>query len=123
MIVRIRFGRGPVVTHRKGKNIQAARLTASVLTLISIPFGIFSVWRIGQDLGVTGDFVFSDGLLSHWQVWVAATGVTQYGRWRLARYSKVSSDPNEDLDPAENLTENAIIQQAEAPVEKATARI
>ena len=30
------------------------------------------MWRIGTDLGWTGDFVFSDGLLSHWQVWIGA---------------------------------------------------
>ncbi len=76
MIVRIRFGKSRPVTSRIGKNAPAARLTASFLGLVAISFAIFGFWRLGQDLGFAGDFVFSSGLLSHWQVWAAATGVT-----------------------------------------------
>jgi len=121
MIVRIRFGRGRVVTRRKGKNGQAARLAASLLNLVSISFGIFGFWRLGQDLGFAGDFVFSAGLLSHWQVWMALGAGTQYGCWRLTRYSTQAglefSEPDEDKSPIENENDD------EAPVEKVTARV
>jgi hypothetical protein len=88
MIVRIRFGRGRLVTNRKGKNSGAARLLASLLSLVAISFAIFGLWRLGQDLDMLGDFVFSSGLLSHWQVWIAAAAATQYTVWRLTRYAK-----------------------------------
>lgn len=88
MIVRIRFGRGPLVTRRKGKNGRVALLLASLLTLVSISFGVFGFWRLGEDLGFAGDFVFPTGLLSHWQVWVAAAAASQYGCWRLTKYSR-----------------------------------
>ncbi len=44
------------------------------------------VWRLCQDVGLAGDFVFADGFLSHWQVWIAAAGLMQYTSWRLSRY-------------------------------------
>ena len=90
MVVKIRFGRGPVVTRRKGKNSRIAMLAASSLTLISICFGSLGVWRLTQDVDLTGDFVFKDGLLSHWQVWIAAAVATQYGAWRLTQYARLA---------------------------------
>jgi len=119
MIVRIRFGRGRVVSRRKGKNGQAARLLASLLNLVSISFGIFGFWRLGQDLGFAGDFVFLTGLLSHWQVWMALGAATQYGCWRLTRYSRLARQEFAESDESGSALEN----EDEAPVEKVRARV
>jgi hypothetical protein len=43
-----------------------------------------------QDLDLAGDFVFADGILSHWQVWLAAAALTQYAAWRLNRHSRLA---------------------------------
>src|SRR6185312_11854730 len=88
MIVRIRFGNGRQISSRTGKNSHAARVTASLLGLVAICLGIFGFWRLGEDLGIAGDFVFSTGFLSHWQVWLGAGAVTQYANWRLTRYAR-----------------------------------
>jgi hypothetical protein len=97
MVVRIRFGPGRVVTRRKGKNSKAALLLASLLTLVAISLGALGLWRLGQDLGFLGDFVFPTGLLSHWQVWMAGAIACQYACWRLTRYSmlarRVATEP------------------------------
>ena len=90
MVVRIRFGPGRLVTRRSGKNGKAALLLASLLTLVATSCGALGFWRLGQDLGFTGNFVFSTGLLSHWQVWLAAAAGFQYSCWWLTRYSKRS---------------------------------
>ncbi len=119
MIVRIRFGRGRVLTRRRGKNGQAARLLASLLNLVSISFGIFGVWRLSQDLGIAGDFVFSSGLLSHWQVWMALAAGTQYGCWRLTRYYNSTSRSFVE----ENATRLTVENEDESPVEKVSARV
>ncbi len=58
MIVRIRFGLGRRVTRRQGKNVHAARVTASMLGLVAICLGIFGFWRLGEDLGFLGEFDF-----------------------------------------------------------------
>ena len=92
MVVKIRFGRGPVVARRKGKNSRIALLGAGLLSMVSICFASLGIWRLCEDVGLAGDFVFADGFLSHWQVWIAATAVTQYGGWRLGRYARMARE-------------------------------
>lgn len=96
MVVRIRLGRGTPFPQREGANNGAARLAASLLTLTFISLGSFGLWRIGADLGWTGDFVFSSGILSHWQVWIAGACVAQYLAWQLSRYARKAAQPTAD---------------------------
>jgi hypothetical protein len=100
MVVRIRFGRGRVISRRKGKNSGIAILAASLLTLVSISFASLGIWRIGTDLAWAGDFVVSDGLLSHWQIWIGAALLIQYAAWRLNRYAKQSTPQEPKIEPA-----------------------
>lgn len=91
MVVRIRLGRGAVVSRRAGKNSRIARVTATVLSLVSISLGSFGLWRVGADLGWAGDFVFTTGILSHWQVWIGAAIAVQYLVWQLSQYARRAS--------------------------------
>jgi hypothetical protein len=93
MVVRIRFGQGPAVSRRRGKNSRMATLAASLLTLVSISCASLGMWRIGTDLEWAGDFVFHSGFLSHWQVWMGAAVAVQYLSWRLVRYAKQATLP------------------------------
>jgi hypothetical protein len=88
MVVKVRFGRGPVVTRRKGKNSRIALLAASLLTLIAICLASMGAWRFFEDVDLAGDFVFADGFLSHWQVWIGSAVLVQYTGWRLTRYAR-----------------------------------
>jgi len=101
MVVKIRFGRGPLVTRRPGKNSRMATLAASVLTLFSISCASLSLWRVGTDLELAGDFVFRDGILSHWQVWAGAAIAIQYCAWQLTRYAKKAVIPQTLVSPEE----------------------
>jgi hypothetical protein len=125
MIVRIRFGHGRRLTRRQGKNIRAARVTASLLGLVAICLGIFGFWRLGEDLGFVGDFVFFTGFLSHWQVWIAAAAATQYACWWLTRYSRQTSGETNGLtgDATTPETIGAETIRAEKTTEKITARV
>ena len=91
---------------RQGKNSRMAMLAASLLTLVSISCASLGLWRLGTDLDWAGDFVFSRGLLSHWQVWIGTAIAVQYGCWRLTRYAKTASE-TDALDPEETSTEPA----------------
>ena len=92
MVVKIRFGRGPVVTRRQGKNSSLAMLAASLLTMVSVSCGALGLWRLGSDLGWAGNFVVAHGLLSHWQVWIGVAVAVQYGAWRLTSYAKAARE-------------------------------
>ena len=88
MLVRIRFGRGASIQRRNRKNARAAMAASTCGTLAAISCGTLGGWRLGQDLGWAGDFVFDSGMLSHWQVWLSAAALLQYGSWRLGRYGR-----------------------------------
>lgn len=108
MVVRIRFGRGPVVTRRKGKNSRIATLAASLLTMASLGFASLGLWRVGADLDWAGQFVFANGMLSHWQVWIGAAVAIQYLSWRLSRYARsaafdAESEAKDESDARERL--------------------
>lgn len=104
MIVRVRFGRGNVVARRKGKNSRIATLVASLLTIGSVSCASLGVWRVGGDLGWTGDFVFTQGLLSHWQVWMGAAAAIQYGAWRLTQYARLAVPEPSVQEPQQDTT-------------------
>ncbi len=101
MIVRIRLGRGTARSRRAGKNSRAARVAAYLLTIGAISCASFGVWRLGNDLGWAGDFVFTRGALSHWQVWIAAAIAAQYLAWQLTSYSRKAAPPGTDGQTAE----------------------
>lgn len=92
MVVRLRFANGPLVTRRKGKNSRAAVLAASFLTMNSICLGSLGIWRLCEDLDLASEFFFHDGVLSHWQVWIGAAAVLQYGALRLTKYARVARE-------------------------------
>ena|SRR5205809_774012 len=52
---------------------QAAVAAMSVLLLTpgAMIAMVFGLWRLGEDLGWTAKFVISQGLFSHWVVWMA----------------------------------------------------
>jgi hypothetical protein len=101
MVVKIRFGQGQMVKRRKGKNSRIATFSASLLTLASISCASLGMWRVATDLNWAGDFVFQEGFLSHWQVWIGvATGV-QYAAWRLTRYAESSAIALAGISPVE----------------------
>jgi hypothetical protein len=114
MIVKLRFGQGRLLTRRKGKNGRIALLLASLLTLVTISFAVLGLWRIGEDLGFAGDFVFPEGMFSHWQVWIAAAAASQYVCWRLTRYSQLAGREADEIADAE--AEEAVVPKATAGV-------
>lgn len=88
MIVRIRFGRGTSVAGQRRPQSPMAIFAASMMTLFAIACAALGLWRVGTDMDQAGAFVFSSGLLSHWQVWIGAAVAAQYGSWRLASYGR-----------------------------------
>jgi hypothetical protein len=66
------------------KTTRIAQLSTTLSTLAAITCASMGLWRVGADLDWAGDFVFQNGFLSHWQVWIAAAVGVQYASWRLA---------------------------------------
>jgi hypothetical protein len=45
-----------------------------------------ALWRIGADMGWAGGFVISNGLFSHWQVWLVLGVTLQFGGRMAGRH-------------------------------------
>src|SRR5258708_3675895 len=50
---------------------DAALAVSAFLTPVAVIALAFGLWRLGMDVGWTEDFIISNGLFSHWQVWIA----------------------------------------------------
>jgi|SRR5579884_1474482 len=81
---------------RAGELSREAILVGSFALRLSA-FGALaiSVWRMGIDLGWTRDFFISQGLFSHWQVWLALALAMHSGAGFLARRSGIESDSDD----------------------------
>lgn len=49
---------------------QAVTLLGFLMKPAALSAYALGFWRLGDDIGWTGDFFIGSGLLSHWQVWV-----------------------------------------------------
>lgn len=63
-----------------------ARMAPTLLSPLAAIAVVMAFWRFGSDIGWTDTFVLTDGLLSHWQVWLALAIGIQWGAVRLNRH-------------------------------------
>jgi hypothetical protein len=87
MVVRIRLGRARRAGERKKKYRVAAAL-AALSTPIALMAAVLGLWGIAADFHWTGSFAIPSGVFSHWQFWIGAAALLQYGSHLLNRYGK-----------------------------------
>jgi hypothetical protein len=51
--------------------VEAIELMVHLLKPASLGAFLLAFWRLGADLGWTSEFLITDGLLRHWQLWAA----------------------------------------------------
>lgn len=88
MLLRIRFGKGPKVALRRGKNRQAAAAVAALLTPAGVVSFFLAIWRMAADLNWANSFAIPSGLFSHWQVWLGGAALLQACAHLLNRYGR-----------------------------------
>jgi hypothetical protein len=67
---------------------ELVRMAPVLLSPIAVIAALMACWRFGADAGWTDTFAFSDGLFSHWQVWLALAIGIQWSANRLDRFIK-----------------------------------
>lgn len=87
MIVRIQLGQGRGFRKGHGKNRHVALAGAALLAPISLMAYVLGLWRLSSDVGVTRESGLG-GLLSHWQVWIAAGVSLHIAAYVLNRYGR-----------------------------------
>ncbi|SRR5579871_137011 len=86
MVVKIQLGVGPKVRQKRRKNQPLALALAALLTPAAVMAFVLAFWRLAADLKATGAFPISEGLFSHWQVWLVAAAMLQSCALGLNRY-------------------------------------
>jgi hypothetical protein len=73
---------------------DAAQAAFALLTPVAVIALVLGMWRFGTDLGWTEDFVISNGLFSHWQIWIALAIALQALASMLSRPEVVRENEN-----------------------------
>jgi hypothetical protein len=101
MVIRIRLGSGTKVRQKRRKNQHVALAMASLLTPAAVMACVLAFWRLAADMNATGQFPISNGLFSHWQIWLATSGSLQFCATLLNRYGKPQAAIPDSVDKAE----------------------
>ncbi len=88
MLVRIRLGSDVKVRQKRRKNQHVALALASLLTPAAVMACVLACWRLAADVNATAQFPISNGLFSHWQVWLTLAASLQFCATLLNRYGK-----------------------------------
>ena len=96
MKVRLRLRGVPRLAHLRRRLRRAALGLAALMIPASLAAYALGFWRIAADLNLTGQFAISQGLFSHWQVWIALGAVIQGAAMTLSRYGR-RGDLGEDI--------------------------
>ena len=56
---------------RVAASLPMMALCVALLTPASLLAFVLAAWRLGSDLGFTGEFAIGQGFFSHWIVWAA----------------------------------------------------
>jgi hypothetical protein len=72
---------------------------AAATFLAPAALGAFTMgcWRIAADLRWTNTFLISNGLFSHWQVWLASAALLLVSVSALDRYGRRGMEPSFQL--------------------------
>jgi hypothetical protein len=89
------------VRQKPRKNQHVALALASLLTPVAVMACVLTLWRLAADLSVTGQFPITDGLFSHWQVWLTVAATLQFSAILLNRYGKAEAVLSETVDSAD----------------------
>ena len=91
MGVKLRLRLDPVVSRQVVRLRRVAVAAGALLTPAAVMALALGCWRLAADLNLTGQFAISQGLFSHWQVWIVLAVVLQTCASRLSRYGRGGS--------------------------------
>lgn len=107
MVVRILLNSETRVRHKRRKNRHVALALASLLTPGAVMACVLAFWRLAADLNAAGQFPISNGLFSHWQIWLALAAALQFCATLLNRYGKPEAALPESVEKPERKLANS----------------
>jgi hypothetical protein len=80
---------------------------AALLMPSAVMAYVLVLWRLAADLSIAGQFPISNGLFSHWQVWLTLAASLQFSGTTLNRYGKPNATVPESVDQPERELANS----------------
>jgi hypothetical protein len=80
---------------------------AALLMPSAVMAYVLVLWRLAADLSIAGQFPISNGLFSHWQVWLTLAASLQFSATTLNRYGKPHAIVPESVDQPERELANS----------------
>lgn len=77
-------------------------MLAALLQPAAVMAGVLAFWRFSADLQWTSEFAISNGLLSHWQVWLAIFAGLEFLAVALNRTGRKRALEGEELEPSDS---------------------
>ncbi len=88
MVVRIRLNYEHAVRKSLALNRQATLVASSLMMPVALMAWALGAWRLLADLDIAGKFAISEGIFSHWQVWIALAIALQFAAFYLQRVAR-----------------------------------
>lgn len=88
MVVRVRIRWGRIRRQSRARRGALVFAFGHGLNLCSVVALLAAFWRLGNDLNWTKRFAISQGLFSHWQLWLALAVLLQVAATILQRHSR-----------------------------------
>ena len=88
MFVRVRFHQEKTAAQKRAQSASYVSALGGLVVMLAVSCCLLAIWRLTWDLGWTNTFVISEGILSHWQVWMGLTIVFGALALRLMRYGR-----------------------------------
>ena len=79
---------------------QTAELLVALINPLALIALVLGLWRLTSDIGWTGAFLVSEGLFSHWQVWIALAIGLKSATTFLAPKTRVAAKISEETKAA-----------------------
>jgi len=79
---------------------QTAELLVALINPLALIALVLGLWRLTSDIGWTGSFLVSEGIFSHWQVWIVVALGLKAATTYLAPKTKIAIKNSEENTPA-----------------------
>lgn len=87
-MVRVRLNLGKIRKQGETEVPPAVLRLRRWLSPASVVALAMALWRLACDLGLAGRFAVTEGLFSHWQVWMALAIILQVLDLKLGRHDR-----------------------------------
>jgi hypothetical protein len=88
MVVRVRIRWARIWRQSGARRGAFVSAISRGLNLASVVAFLLALWRLSSDLNWTRRFALSQGLFSHWQIWLALAVLLQVAATMLQRHSR-----------------------------------